>query len=314
MSNIVYGTTLPSQGDTKINLLGKLLQKVGGFASPGDTEADLLAKLLAIFNGGTPGGGGAWGDITGTLSDQTDLQTALNAKSSIISGTSGARPSAGTSGRLYLPTDGLTADYDTGSLWRPYGPIWPMTPVVDADFSWVNQGSATTTTVGNRVEFRGGLPTGGLFLQARVKAAPATPYTIKACVIPTLIGVAGKTAEVGLCFRQSGVGALSTVSITTNNAADGASITQRDWSTPTAISATGAQFGWATSGPIWFSITDDGANRSVKVSSDGYIFTTLYTVGRTSFLTADQVGFYVFTNSGTTNTDVAGTFLSWVQS
>lgn len=26
------------------------------------------------------GGGGAWGSITGTLSDQTDLQTALNAK------------------------------------------------------------------------------------------------------------------------------------------------------------------------------------------------------------------------------------------
>jgi hypothetical protein len=32
------------------------------------------------INAGGGGGGGAWGGITGTLSDQTDLQTALNAK------------------------------------------------------------------------------------------------------------------------------------------------------------------------------------------------------------------------------------------
>lgn len=35
-------------------------------------------------NGGGGGGGGAfWGSIAGTLSDQTDLQTALNAKASM---------------------------------------------------------------------------------------------------------------------------------------------------------------------------------------------------------------------------------------
>lgn len=30
------------------------------------------------------GGGGTWGSITGTLSDQTDLQTALNAKQALV--------------------------------------------------------------------------------------------------------------------------------------------------------------------------------------------------------------------------------------
>lgn len=35
------------------------------------------------------GGGGTWGSITGTLSDQTDLQTALNAKQATITGTAG---------------------------------------------------------------------------------------------------------------------------------------------------------------------------------------------------------------------------------
>ena len=39
-------------------------------------------KQLTIFGKGGGGGGGAatWGQITGTLSDQTDLQNALNAK------------------------------------------------------------------------------------------------------------------------------------------------------------------------------------------------------------------------------------------
>jgi len=36
----------------------------------GTADADLVAK----------GGGGTWGSITGTLSDQTDLQSALDAK------------------------------------------------------------------------------------------------------------------------------------------------------------------------------------------------------------------------------------------
>lgn len=37
---------------------------------------------------GGGGGGGSWGSITGTLSDQTDLQTALSAKqASLVSGT-----------------------------------------------------------------------------------------------------------------------------------------------------------------------------------------------------------------------------------
>ncbi len=42
------------------------------------TSATTAVLILAISGAG--GGGGAWGSITGTLSDQTDLQTALDAK------------------------------------------------------------------------------------------------------------------------------------------------------------------------------------------------------------------------------------------
>ena len=41
---------------------------------------DVLAKTLQGIQFVTPAGGGSWGSITGTLSNQTDLQTELNNK------------------------------------------------------------------------------------------------------------------------------------------------------------------------------------------------------------------------------------------
>jgi hypothetical protein len=49
----------------------------------GTADADLVAK-------GGGGGGGTWGSITGTLSDQTDLQSALDAKEDTITATTSA--------------------------------------------------------------------------------------------------------------------------------------------------------------------------------------------------------------------------------
>ncbi len=51
---------------------------------PWQTRAALVAALEGSGGGGSP----IWGGITGTLSSQTDLQTALNAKqNSLVSGT-----------------------------------------------------------------------------------------------------------------------------------------------------------------------------------------------------------------------------------
>jgi hypothetical protein len=52
------------------------LRSIGG--KSGTADGDLVAK------GG--GGGGTWGSITGTLSDQTDLQSALDGKQATITG------------------------------------------------------------------------------------------------------------------------------------------------------------------------------------------------------------------------------------
>ena len=55
------------------------------------------------------GGGGTWGSITGTLSDQTDLQAALDAKLSSSTAASTYVPYSGASGDVTLGTHKLTA-------------------------------------------------------------------------------------------------------------------------------------------------------------------------------------------------------------
>ena len=57
--------------------------------------AQWLGKSIVV-DSGAPCGGSSWGSITGTLSNQTDLQNALNAKQATITGAPGTWPSFST--------------------------------------------------------------------------------------------------------------------------------------------------------------------------------------------------------------------------
>ena len=50
------------------------------YYSISSAEVDIWGAMGSLSKGGGGGGGASWGDITGTLSDQTDLQTALDGK------------------------------------------------------------------------------------------------------------------------------------------------------------------------------------------------------------------------------------------
>jgi len=65
----------------------------------------------------------------------------------------------------------------------------------------------------------------------------------------------------------------------------------------------------------WLRFSDDGTNRTVKISMDGFNFEPVAAPqGRTTFLTADQVG--VFANSWKTANVLPRivSFLHWRQS
>lgn len=89
------------------------------------TNVQAAIAEVAIEAGG--GGGGTWGSITGTLSDQTDLQSALNGKQSTITFGTGVLTALGVNigsagapvlfnGALGTPVSGVISNTTTATL------------------------------------------------------------------------------------------------------------------------------------------------------------------------------------------------------
>jgi len=216
-------------------------------------------------------------------------------------------------GDIFFPTDGTSIQRSDGSAWSPWGPIFPLTDPALQTFAWVNQGGASYDTS------KGGLTliapaASGQNNRILKRAAPATPYTITVGFIATM-GPASGDPEVGVCFRESGSGKLHTFHLQEDGSSYG-SINSTKYTNATTWSAnysTNSDYGRYLrlgGGPLnWFRIADDGANRICSWSNDGQNFLTYHTIGRTDFLTADEVG--IFANSGQTTYDTYMNVLSF---
>jgi hypothetical protein len=225
-------------------------------------------------------------------------------------GTEASLPGSPTAGDLYFPSDGFWVQRYSGSgaVWAPWGPVYPMKdPGISAPTTWVNQGSSTiSTTTG---AFILATPShSGLSIRSRVKATPSTPYTITAWFIPTMLFNGANTDSMGILFRDSGSSKLSLFAL-----GCASTVVVSNCTNDTTFSASPAgPFTPLISGrPICFRIADNATNRIYSLSYDGTTFLDLYSVTRTTFLTPDQVGFYV--NSGANQSTVTMTLLSWVE-
>jgi hypothetical protein len=228
------------------------------------------------------------------------------AGSSITAGTFASRPAAGTSGDLYMPTDASIISEDTGSAWRNFGPIHLLTkPPTVASGTWLNQGSATITEEKELLHLF--LPKESVLnIRGMHWAAPATPYTITALISFNPIVVS--QMMFGVLWRQSSDGKVITAHLET--AVSSLLLNVYKWSSPTVFSASYVGLNWWQH-RVWVKLEDDGTNRKVHISTDGLYFTQIHTVGRTDFMTANQVGLFGIANTAS-GWDMHGTLLSWV--
>lgn len=212
-------------------------------------------------------------------------------------------------GDLYIPTDSF---YDyfrySGSAWVPLRNGKQLTLPVDGDFSWINQGSASVSAGGGGIYMSVAGSGASNDMRIRKKAAPSTPYTITAAFLPNIPGI--NFAGMSLLFRQSSDGKLHILEMAYSS---GWQLGSQKWTSPTAFSASyGSTVIGTVPMPIFLRIADDGTNRICSYSTDGRNFAQLHSVGRTDFLTADEVGFCV--NAQTTaGKPVATTLISWKQ-
>jgi hypothetical protein len=100
-------------------------------------------------------------------------------------------------------------------------------------------------------------------------------------------------------FRQSSDGKLAIsryLYLTSNNLMN---LTSEKFTSATAFSASYSTEAILTYNPIWVKVADNNTNRILSISPDGINWRDFHSVGRTDFLTADQIVFGVSTLSAT---------------
>lgn len=211
-------------------------------------------------------------------------------------------PAAVAAGRIFLPSDGVALYRDTGAAHAGWGPLFPLTDPTLQTWSWDNQQSASVDTSKGGINLIAPALAGDQ-LHVRYHTAPATPYTVTALLLATVVTT---VSGFGIAFRESGTGKLVILDLT--NAAGAI----EKWTSATAISAGYQSFNKTyTGGPIFLQITDNGTNLLFKISTDGIYFVQLHSVSRTDFMAGgpDQVGFYA--NIASASWTMGVTVLSW---
>lgn len=189
-------------------------------------------------------------------------------------------------------------------------PLYPsFTAPVDGDFAWINQGGASVSVNANAGIFLRAPAGSGVNIRLRKKSAPgSTPYTVTIALLPALVKV--NFQYMGIFFRQSSDGKLIGYLCNSDSGKTAFSVIKYTNAT-TFSSAADIAASFAVNGVCYLRVTDNGTNRIFYYSSDGYNFIQLHSEGRTTFLTADEVGFGGATE--TSSYDAGMTLLSWAQ-
>ena len=158
------------------------------------------------------------------------------------------------------------------------------TALKQADFTILYQGTTIITdTVNSVYMYQTG--TGGI--TALSKPVPTAPYSFTAH-INRLTGL-GTEYSYGLCLRDSTSDKWSTFLVDT--VAGGSATYVTTWSSHTTFLANQkALANGVYPVPKWLRIVDDGVNRLTYLSSDGTYWTSVYSEGRTTYLTPNQIG------------------------
>lgn len=288
-------TGFPASGDFRILIGTEILLVTGVSGTTFTVTRGAEGSVAAAHSGGA---------VVTQIITKGSLE-ALPAKFRTRS-TFAGRDAAALPGKLHLPTDGVSMARDTGSLWVPRGLIWPLTPVDDGDFAWVNQGSATIST-DKGISHLSAPATAGEQPRIRVMSAPATPYVATALV--QVFSRIVSYAHAGLLFRNSGDNKLHAFSIGHDATGEIVRMASHKYTNTTTWSAYYNEIRWPHRGPLWLRIADNGTNRICSYSLDGVNFLVFHSVGRTDHLTADQIGFYANSNNG--SYPIGITLYSW---
>jgi hypothetical protein len=178
---------------------------------------------------------------------------------------------------------------------------------VAGNFSWVNQGGATETTVGGALVLHGPANSG---TQVRMRVSPISTNT-KATAATICTYAQANYANCSLVFYESSSGKIESLGINPIAANGGIQINR--WNSVTSYAATqfNAPAGSNNGNTAWWQLNISGGNVSYAWSNDGVNFVTLYTEPQNQFFTTapDKWGYMI--NEENPSYDIYYTLLSW---
>lgn len=192
---------------------------------------------------------------------------------------------------LYLPTDGDRLYEDDGTIWRGFGPLYPLTkPPAVSTWTWQNQGTATAVDSQDTIFWTSPVSPGSATnVRALFRALPATPYKITAVIMPALRAVA--TNMCGLYLRNATSGLVKGM-VLGCSAAWPPFLTVAKWNSLTSFNASyGGPPIPQIPRPAFLRIEDDGTTITWSYSEDGLNWIVAASTGHTDWVTADTIGF-----------------------
>ena len=202
MSNIKI-SQLPVKG---ANLAASDLLEVSEFTGTGYVSKSITGQEIIDA---ASGGGVDWGDITGTLSSQTDLQTALDAKQDdLVSGTNiktiNSTSLLGSGNVAVQPTlvSGTNIKTINGSSVLGSGDltigggggIYSLLPLASGQYTYNQAGGSNSSSIGAVAN--------AIFLHPYI---PAQSYTCSEVVLSVVTGVNGGLGRIGIYDQNNGL-------------------------------------------------------------------------------------------------------------
>ena len=240
---------------------------------------DVSPIYVRVMYGGAGDSITEWGEITGTLSNQTDLQNALNAKQNTLTltttGTSGASTLVGSTLNIpnyqvsgFVPYTGATANVDLGEYELKSGQLTlDVSPTGTASVGttrWNNTiGSSETTLKGGSVLLKNGVD-----LVARVvnKVSPNTTLTKAAYQAVRISGAQGQRLAVAYAQANNDANSADTIGLVTETIATNQEGFIMTVGSIEGINTTGSLQGetWTDGDVLYLSPTVAGAITNIK--------------------------------------------------
>lgn len=183
----------------------------------------------------------------------------------------------------------------------------PSIKPILSNFTWLNQGSATATQRDWGISLSNP-PSTTDNLRMLYVSTPSTPYTVTMRFKAFLLRQ--NFYACGFFWRESSSGKIQTADLGTNSTTNALNIAITNWNSATSFNSSVISFSlmdWVE----WMRIIDDGTNRIAQISMNGYDWSTYYSAARTTFITPDQLGFFINVFGGYSGINHQMSILSW---